>query len=164
MSFSFLYTHLFLILSRFIFYLFLQMVHAPVWYSETIKKKKFKYGKTIVKSIDLWWWRRPFILGDFLFIIAVLHEQYCPSLYLVEVSNVHQKWHCTMARVHCPKCHMYTSLVIFTSWGRKTRGDFPLSGMAAQAITDAGFWVLRYFPEAARTDQDLLKEYDHFAD
>lgn len=64
--------------------------------------------------------------------------------------------HCIMDCVHLPRYPLlYNSLLIFTPWGTKTRGEFRLSEMTAQTIDS--FWVLSHFPEAVGTDGCLVE-------
>lgn len=42
--------------------------------------------------------------------------------------------------------------MIFNHWDMETRGDFTLSEMSSQTITDMDFSVLKHFPEEAETN------------
>ena len=68
-------------------------------------------------------------------------------LHLVVVSNCfHHVEICTVVLKPSPKISfMYSSLLILTPGGTKTREDFFFSEIAAYTITEAGFCVLKTF-------------------
>lgn len=104
------------------------------------------YPQTIVKSFDIWWWGRPFVLGD--------EARTIVSCWSVQYSSPEVALHYGLS-APSKMSSMYTSLLIFTPWGTKTGGNFPPSEITAQTITDARFAVWRHFPEAGGNDWQL---------
>lgn len=96
--------------------------------------------QTIVNSVNIGWLRGPFVLDNKSKTI-VSASFLC---YPCSMARHSVLWKCpqfiTISRIALYMYSMYTSLMNFTSWGKKKRGGaIPFSEIDTQIITDAGF-------------------------